>query len=69
MGLGTCPIGFAWGVLGLAEIRSELGIPSGYRSLLPIIVGFVPEFPESPGRQPAKILNWVRAKDFAEAAS
>lgn len=62
MGLGTCPIGFAWSALALPQIRERLEIPEGYHVVLPIIVGQVDEFPPSPGRKPPEILNWIREK-------
>jgi len=60
MGLGTCPIGLAWPALDLPEIKKELGIPSGYEAVLPIIVGVPTELPPSHGRKPAEILSWKR---------
>jgi len=60
MGLGTCVIGFAWPALELPEIKTELGIPSGYQPVLPIIVGKPKEFPPAHERKTPEILSWKR---------
>lgn len=61
MGLGTCPIGFAWTVLAVPEVKALLGIPDGYQAIVPIIVGHVTSFPPSPGRREPEILSWKKA--------
>ncbi|MGB9650993.1 MAG: nitroreductase [Candidatus Cybelea sp.] len=55
-GLGTCPIGLARPWLSLAAIKSELGIPQGWRPVFPIVVGFPDEEPESRGRRTPEIV-------------
>ena len=58
MGLGTCPIGFAVGLLNLPDIKAELGIPADVTAVAPLIVG-VPrgQSPEVP-RKPPLVLSW-----------
>lgn len=68
MGLGTCPIGFAWTALDDPDIRKELQIPEGYRPILPIIVGHPVEFTPGPGRRAPQILAWLRDKEVAVAS-
>lgn len=40
MGLDTCPIGFARPWLNLPEVSRQLGIPSTYHAVFPVIVGY-----------------------------
>jgi nitroreductase len=40
MGLGTCPIGFAWPLFAKPDVKAELQIPADYNPILPIIVGY-----------------------------
>lgn len=40
MGLGTCVIGSALPALNLSEVKQLLGLPEGYSSIAPIIVGY-----------------------------
>ena len=40
MGLGTCPIGFAWPLLEQPDVKEHLQIAPEYRPILPIIVGY-----------------------------
>lgn len=61
MGLGTCPIGFAWEVLNRPETKIELNVPEEYTAVLPVIVGHAKEFPPSHGRKEPEILSWKRA--------
>ena len=57
-GLGTCVVGSALGALGLPEVKNELGIPSGYTAIAPIVVG-VPARPAPPtSRKAPMILAW-----------
>jgi nitroreductase len=55
-GFGTCPIGFARPWLSLAEAKREVGIPSEWRPVFPIVIGSPDEEPESHGRRPAQII-------------
>lgn len=61
MGLATCPIGLAWPVFEVPEIRNELGIPHEYQVVLPIIVGY----PRAPSprvsRREPEILCWKKS--------
>jgi nitroreductase len=59
-GLGSCPIGFAWPALERPEVREALGIPTGYRPIMPLVVGPVDAFPPGPGRKPPEVLAWHR---------
>lgn len=49
-GLGTCWIGFAEAWLGQQEAKKELGIPSHYRPIAPIILGHPRVKPPAPER-------------------
>lgn len=40
MGLGTCPIGFAWPLFAKPDVKAELQIPAVCNPVLPIIVGY-----------------------------
>jgi nitroreductase len=40
MGLGTCPIGLAWPLFDLPEVKQELSLPTDYVAVMPIIVGY-----------------------------
>lgn len=56
MGLGTCPIGFAWPILEQPDVKQELKIAPEFMPVLPIIVGYPTEappavpLPSRPGR-------------------
>ena len=39
-GMGSCPVGFARSWFLLPEVKAELGIPSDYAPVMPIVVGF-----------------------------
>lgn len=59
MGLGTCPVGFAWSLLELPEIKQELLIPDDVRPVLPLIVGYpAPPASPAPPRRAPQILSW-----------
>lgn len=55
MGLGTCVIGAAAAALNLPEVKSELGVPSGFSVFAPIIVGHPSG--ENAAAVPGKILK------------
>lgn len=59
MGLGTCPIGFAWDLLGEPDIRRELSIPEGYKPVLPIIVGNPKHSTAAVSRHEPEIACWL----------
>jgi nitroreductase len=58
LGLATCPIGFAQPWLDLAEVKEELGIPSSYAAVLPIVVGYPGNFPTPTSRREPVVANW-----------
>ncbi len=58
-GLGTCWIGFARPWLDLPETKKELGLPSQYCVVAPIIVGHPREWPHPHGRKPAEV-HWLK---------
>jgi nitroreductase len=58
MGLGTCPIGFAWPLLGEPDVKQELKIPPEFTSVLPIIIGYPTATPPAVPRNDAEILCW-----------
>ncbi len=60
-GLGTCPIGFAVGVLNRPDVKSELGFPDSAAVIAPLIVGYPTSPPLDVPRSDPKIVSWVRA--------
>lgn len=58
LGLGTCPIGFAWPLLNEFAVRQELNIASGYVPVLPIIVGYPTHATRLTPRNRPEILCW-----------
>ncbi len=58
MGLGTCWMGFAFFVMDAPEIKQDLGVPDGYTTVAPIIVGYPAD--EAPPREknPPEIVYW-----------
>ncbi|MHB1456319.1 MAG: nitroreductase family protein [Armatimonadota bacterium] len=56
MGLGTCWIGFANELLDQPKIKKELGVPSEYKVIAPIIVGYPDGLSEAPEKNPVNIL-------------
>lgn len=57
-GMGACIIGFALGALSEPDIKKKLAIPEGYQPVMPVIVGYPKQFPQSPDRKPPEILAW-----------
>jgi len=58
MGLGTCPIGFAWPLLKQPDVKRELNIPPEFDPVLPIIVGYPTKPPPAVPRNDPEILCW-----------
>jgi nitroreductase len=58
LGLGTCPIGFAWPLLNEPDVRPELNITDGYVPVLPIIVGYPTHATRLTPRNRPEILCW-----------
>jgi len=59
-GLGTCWIGFAEAWLNEDAAKKELGIPSRYRPIAPIILGHPRQLPAAPPRHPPAVA-WIGA--------
>lgn len=58
-GLGSCVIGSALATLNLGEVKDELGIPSDFTAVAPIVVG-VPAGETTPtARRDPKVLVWT----------
>jgi nitroreductase len=58
MGLGSCPIGFVRPWLNLLEIKSELGVPTTYTAVMPIVLGWpAGETPLSSRLEP-EVVSW-----------
>ncbi len=58
--IATCPIGFAVPWLNQPSVKMEIGLPSDYRVVLPVIAGYQ-RAPQPPVvRRPAEILMWQR---------
>lgn len=58
MGLGTCPIGFAWPLLEQPDVKRELKIAPEFTPVLPIIVGYPTKLPPAVPRNDPEILSW-----------
>lgn len=56
MGLGTCWIGLAHGLLASPEARAELGVPDECTLVAPIIVGHPAVTPDPVERKPPEVL-------------
>ena len=59
MGLGTCPIGFAVGVLNTPEVKRELGLAPEGRAVAPIIVGVPAADPPAVPRSAPRVVCWL----------
>jgi nitroreductase len=58
MGLGTCPIGFAWPLLEQPDVKRELKVPPELIPVLPITVGYPTKAPPAVPRNDPEILCW-----------
>ncbi len=58
MGLGTCPIGFARPWLNLAKSKREVAIPTGYKVVFPVVVGYPKGETAAVSRKEPKIVVW-----------
>ena len=58
MGLGTCVIGSAVSGLNSPEVKAELGIPTEFSAIAPIIVGVPDDEPDFMPRKEPRILAW-----------
>lgn len=56
--LGTCWIGLARPWLNLPSTKAELGIPTQYQAVAPLIVGHPRKWPDAHQRNPPEI-NWL----------
>jgi nitroreductase len=56
--LGTCWIGLARPWLNLETTKAELGLPSAYQAVAPIVIGHPKNWPEPHERKPPEI-NWL----------
>ena len=57
-GLGTCWVGLGTSIQDL-EIRGQIGMPSDYRIVAPVVVGYPRNIPGKPDAREAKILKVV----------
>ena len=58
MGLGSCVIGAAVSFLNIRMVKTELGLPSEYTVIAPIIVGVAKEDTSATSRKEPLILSW-----------
>jgi nitroreductase len=58
MGLGTCPIGFAWSLLQQPDVKMELRMAPEVTAVLPIIVGYPLRPTPAVPRNDPEILCW-----------
>lgn len=56
MGLGTCWIGFAHGLLDTQEVKAEFGIPTEYTVAAPLILGYPDGKQPQLSKKPPEIL-------------
>lgn len=57
-GLGTCPVGFARSWFNRPEVKAELGIPSQYEAVLPIVIGHPAHPAPDVPKNDAEIASW-----------
>jgi nitroreductase len=62
-GLGSCPVGFVRPWLNLPEIKSELGIPSSYTVVMPLVLGYPAGSALAPMRREPEIVCWLPAPE------
>jgi nitroreductase len=68
LGLGSCPIGFARQWLSRSEIKEELGIPSDFTPIFPVIVGYPKgEWPPV-ARHAPPVLAWITSANYTLSA-
>jgi nitroreductase len=60
LGLGTCCIGFALGILNEPDVKGELGIPADVAAIAPLIVGTPRALPPPVPRAEPVIRGWIR---------
>ena len=58
LGLGTCPIGFAWPLMAQPDVKEHLKIAPEYQPILPIVVGHPSAAAPSVPRSAPEILYW-----------
>jgi len=58
MGLGTCWIGLAHGLLATAEVKAELGVPVECNVVAPIILGKPAAWPPAVERHAPEVAYW-----------
>lgn len=58
MGLGTCWIGLAHGLLATAEVKAQLGAPAECSLVAPIIVGRPAAWPPAVERKAPEVAYW-----------
>jgi nitroreductase len=59
LGLGSCPVGFARPWFNLPEVKAELGIPSHYAPVLPLVIGHPAHPPAAVPRREAETVGWL----------
>jgi len=59
-GLGTCPIGFAVGVLNEPDVLRDLGFPDGAAAIAPIIVGYPSSSAPPIPRTDPRVVSWIK---------
>lgn len=68
LGLGSCPIGFARPWLSEPQVKEELGIPSDFAPIFPVIVGYPKgEWPPV-ARHAPHVLAWITDADYTLTA-
>jgi nitroreductase len=60
LGLGTCPVGSAVGLLNSARVKVELDIPTGVAAVVPIVVGHPDELASLPAPRAAPRVLSIR---------
>ena len=60
LGLGTCPIGFAFPLLNTPDVKTELGLPPDASAIVAIVVGHPAAAAEPVPRAEPRVVAWIR---------
>jgi nitroreductase len=58
LGLGSCPIGFARSWFNRPDVKTELGIPTHYEVVLPVVLGHPAHPTPAPPKDEPEIVCW-----------
>lgn len=66
-GLASCWVGLARAWFNLASTKAELKIPDGYTVVAPVVLGYPAAWPDTPGRNPARV-HWLSPVETTDAS-